>query len=75
MTTNLNVEDHTAGLDNIVSFCSVDGTIPRNKVTHNRYINAAFNWSAPEVITGCQPTKKSDIYSICTVLWELLHGK
>ncbi|ESO11448.1 hypothetical protein HELRODRAFT_183141 [Helobdella robusta] len=45
------------------------------QVTTNKYTNAAYNWMAPEVMDGKIPTEKSDLYSFCSVLWEMMHAK
>ena len=37
-------------------------------------IHGPFNWLAPEILNGDGPTVKSDVYSLCTVLWEVLHS-
>ncbi|KAK3089274.1 hypothetical protein FSP39_002264 [Pinctada imbricata] len=43
----------------------------------NRNINplAAYNWMSPEIMNNSPPTEKSDMYSYCTVLWEMLHSR
>ncbi|XP_064479456.1 inactive serine/threonine-protein kinase TEX14-like isoform X2 [Ornithodoros turicata] len=30
-----------------------------------------YHWMAPEVLAGRQPTRASDLYQMCVVLWEL----
>ena len=32
------------------------------------------NWLAPEIFAGNAATVKSDLYSLCTVMWEVIHG-
>ncbi len=29
---------------------------------------------APEIMAGDAPTEDSDVYSLCAVIWEILHG-
>ena len=51
-----------------------DGTGPFTKAAENKYSNAVYNWLAPEAIAEHPVTEKSDVYSLCAVMWELLHG-
>ena len=46
-----------------------------SRVLDNKHQIAAYNWLAPEVLAGLRPTVKSDIYSFCAVVWEMLYGK
>lgn len=59
------------------TYCSVshEGSAPRSEVTNNCYINAAYNWMSPELMAGEQPSELSDVYSLCSVMWEIIHGK
>lgn len=43
----------------------------KSKVIENIYTNCAYNWLAPEIMTGANPTPASDMYSFCSVIWEL----
>jgi len=45
------------------------------RVLDNTYRNAVYNWLSPEVLGGQTPTERSDLYSFCVVIWELLHGQ
>lgn len=47
----------------------------RSEVLKNRYLNAGYNWMARELILGNAPSEKTDIYSLCVVLWEMVHEK
>ena len=43
-------------------------------IVSNKYLNAAYNWMPPEIMKGDLTTEKSDIYSFCTVMWEMFTG-
>lgn len=43
-------------------------------VLENKYLNATYNWLAPEILAGQQPNEKSDLYGLCAVLWECVNG-
>merc|ERR1711862_780820 len=60
------------GFEYMVEKKAQDGGFPQSAVV--RHHDFLFYWMAPELITGEAPTKLSDLYSLCTVLWELLHG-
>ncbi|VDK80291.1 unnamed protein product, partial [Litomosoides sigmodontis] len=36
------------------------------------YKQGTASWTAPEIITGSSPSKKSDIYSFGIILWEII---
>ena len=44
------------------------------RVLDNTYRNAIYNWLSPEVLDGQSATERSDLYSYCVVIWEMLHG-
>jgi len=45
-----------------------------SRVLDNTYRNAVYNWLSPEVLNGQPPTDRSDLYSYCVIVWEILHG-
>jgi len=52
-----------------------DGNVPAvSRVLDNTYRNAVYNWLSPEVLDGQMPTDRSDLYSYCVIIWEILHG-
>ena len=65
----------------ILSICAFllsvkpEGAGPFSEVVDNKYPNAVFNWLAPEVMAGQPVTEKSDLYSLCAVMWEILNGE
>ena len=42
-------------------------------MVENKYMNAVYNWLSPELLTGQAATEKSDLYSFCVVIWELIN--
>lgn len=47
----------------------------KSKVVENIYTNCAYNWLAPEVLAGDYNTEASDMYGLCSVIWELFNSK
>jgi len=43
-------------------------------LVNQTYPAAATKWLAPEILVEKRVSKKTDIYGICVVLWEVLHG-
>ena len=46
----------------------------RSRVVDNRCLNAAWNWLAPELMSGDVPTPRTDMYSFCVLAWELFNA-
>ena len=60
----------------IILFRTIGGKGLRSPGIHaNLYLDAAYNWMPPELMKDELPTEKSDVYSFCTVMWELYTGR
>lgn len=50
------------------------GKTTTSDVVNNRSLHASYNWMAPEIMAGLPPCENSDLYSIASVMWELING-
>lgn len=46
-----------------------------SRLLSNRGINCAYNWISPEVLNNEYPTEASDMYGLCTVIWEIFNER
>ena len=46
----------------------------KSQVINNKYVNAAYNWMAPEVMDQYLFTEEGDVYSFASVIVEMLSG-
>ncbi len=45
-------------------------------IRSDSHLSTYRHWAAPEIITGKRPpSKASDVYSVCCVMWELIYGE
>ena len=63
---------------NDVCVCSglgVAGQTAVRRLLDNTYCNAVYNWLSAEVLAGQTPSERSDLYSYCVIVWEMMHGQ
>ena len=46
----------------------------QSRVIKERYLKSGYQWMAREILLGEPPNQQTDIYSLCVVIWEMLHG-
>ena len=64
------VTDYPCGNEPCEVLSSRSFSVVEEQVQHGPY-----NWLAPEILSGAGPTEKSDLYSLCAVMWEIIHGQ
>ncbi len=62
------------GVTRVLDF-GVAKAIQAQSETHPGVLKGKFSYMAPEVIQGAQATRRSDVFSTATVIWELLVGQ
>jgi len=62
--------EYPTGNDVSAAASSRSFSIVEEQIQHGPY-----NWLAPEILGGAGPTEKSDLYSLCAVMWEIIHGQ
>ena len=62
--------EYAFGNDQSEGVSSRSFSIVEEQIQHGPY-----NWLAPEILGGAGPTEKSDLYSLCAIMWEIIHGQ
>lgn len=58
-----------------VNYCLLVNRTSRNGPCSNKLPKYAYNWMAPELLSGQQSVmEESDVYSLTAILWEVLSG-